>query len=148
MLGKLTLSTLSLLVPIIMRSGPNPSGYWATHLLWTLNPFVLNITTRGSPEAIVLLLVVFTLYCLRRAGFPGAVDRSRWEALAAMSWALSVSWKIYPVVYGVSIWVHLAQRYGAFGREVWRFGVVALAAFVGINSLLWSMYVKDAFIPG
>lgn len=139
MLGKITLSVLSLSVPIIMRSGPNPSGYKATHLLWTLNPFVLNITTRGSPEAIVLLLVVSVQYCLRQSSFPGTLHRRYWENLAAICWALSVSWKIYPIIYGVPSWAYLSQRYSLFGREVWRFGLVSLTSFIVINGALWSM---------
>jgi phosphatidylinositol glycan class M len=139
LLGKLTLSLLSLLVPYFLLEGPNPAGFWTTHALWTLNPFVLNITTRGSPEAIIVLLVVITLYYLRKADEPGTVHRGRYESLAAVAWAASVSWKIYPVIYGVAIWSSLSARHGLFGRSVWRFGLVSLATFVLFNGALWSM---------
>lgn len=139
LLGKIVLSAISLLVPVIMLSGPKSARYWPTHLLWTLNPFVLNITTRGSPEATIVLLVVLTLYSLRKADHAVGVERARWETLTAATWALSISWKIYPVIYGVAIWARLSRRYGLFGWPIWRFALVALATFSLVNGLMWSM---------
>ena len=128
-------------MPVILLSGPERTRYRPTHLLWTLNPFVLNITTRGSPEATIVLLVVLTLYCLRKSDHSVGVDKARWESLTAVTWALSISWKIYPVIYGVAIWAHLSKRHGLFGWPVWRFGLVALATFAAVNGVLWSMSV-------
>lgn len=156
---------------------------FSTHLLWTLNPLVLNITTRGSPEAVPVLLVVLTMHFLHlstlyptfdaspspapsisasspdRSSHPstarptdsdiGGADRPSWsdsptrgwdwEVAAALMYALSVSWKIYPVVYATAIWAGLSRRYGWFGWGVWRFGLVVLSGLVGINGVLWSM---------
>jgi phosphatidylinositol glycan class M len=153
-LGKLTFSILSLAVPLILLSGPSPSPFWPTHLLWTLNPFVLNITTRGSPEAIIVLLVAATLTCLRRASVSvtangnskgkqnksgSGSEEQKWEMGAAVMYALAVSWKIYPVIYAPAIWAHLAQKHGWLGREVWMFGLGALSTLVLVNGALWSM---------
>jgi hypothetical protein len=66
-------------------------------------------------------------------------ERDRWEMLTAATWALSISWKIYPVIYGVAIWAHLSKRHGLFAWHVWRFGLVSLATFAVVNGLLWSM---------
>jgi phosphatidylinositol glycan class M len=186
LLGKLVLVPISLCIPYILLWRPR-SPKWApalarplsTHLLWTLNPLVLNITTRGSPEAVPVLLVVLTLHFLhlstlssnppaathpnrstKLAQNPSAqaqtrfhsepstsqtsddgsrISAWRWEMAAAVMYALSVSWKIYPVVYATAIWAGLSKRYGWFGWGVWRFGLCVLGALVVINGVLWSM---------
>ncbi|KAG8836215.1 GPI mannosyltransferase 1 [Serendipita sp. 399] len=62
-------------------------------LLWLLNPFSINISTRGSAESLLGLMVISTLaFALQK----------RWVACAMML-ALSVHWKIYPVIYASSI---------------------------------------------
>jgi phosphatidylinositol glycan class M len=61
----------------------------ALHLL---NPIVIGISTRGSSESVLTLLVLFTLFCALRGW---------WDWTAAML-GLSTHWKIYPVIYGVS----------------------------------------------
>ncbi|KAK8869711.1 hypothetical protein IAR55_000279 [Kwoniella newhampshirensis] len=132
LLGKIVLTLTSLLIPPLLLSSSSPATFWPTHLLWTLNPFVLNITTRGSPEAIVCLLVVFVVYSLQR-------KKNTW---AAVGLGLAVSWKLYPFIYVASIWTMLASRreHGWFGRDVWKFGF-ATAVTVGIvNGALWLIW--------
>jgi len=140
LLGKLTLVSISLLVtPLLLASG---APFWPTHLLWTLNPFVLNITTRGSPESIIVVLVVMLLLCLRNSNrAPNEDEKVVWETFAAITLAIAISWKIYPIIYVPAIWALLAKRYGWLGGEVWWFGLVTLASLVIINGSLWSMYV-------
>ncbi|ODN98437.1 phosphatidylinositol glycan, class M [Cryptococcus wingfieldii CBS 7118] len=137
-LGKILLALPSLLIPVLLLSGPGPAPFWPTHLLWTLNPFTLNITTRGSPEAAICFLVVATQYFIRLGGSSGA--KGRGEGRAALVLALAVSWKIYPAIYIPAIWKELAGRWGWFGLRVWRFGFIALVSFVAINGALWSIW--------
>ena len=151
LIGKLILTAISLLVPLVLLSGPRPSPFWPTHLLSTLNPFVLSITTRGSPEAIVVLLVVSFLACLQRARAPAATVRgqhpssvsqrseTRWETRAALLYVLAVSWKVYPIIYAPAIWAHLATTHGWRGRGIWHFGIITLSTFILVNGSLWSM---------
>ena len=61
----------------------------AVHLL---NPLVFSISTRGSSEAVLSLLVLSTLY---------AALKEKWD-LCAVFLGLSTHWKIYPLIYGVS----------------------------------------------
>ncbi|WVQ98817.1 hypothetical protein IAU59_005948 [Kwoniella sp. CBS 9459] len=121
--------------------------FWAVHGLWTLNPFVLNITTRGSPESVICLLVVLLLVSLRKGK----------EVQAAVWLGLAVSWKIYPAIYVPAIWSFLARprprprsasrnkheedaEGGWFGWRVWRFGVVAAMTFGIVNGILWAIW--------
>jgi phosphatidylinositol glycan class M len=61
----------------------------ALHLL---NPIVIGISTRGSSESVLTLLVLLTLFCALRG----------WWDWTAVLLGLSTHWKIYPVIYGVS----------------------------------------------
>jgi phosphatidylinositol glycan class M len=75
--------------PISEDDGRRASLLVALHLL---NPIVIGISTRGSSESVLTLLVLFTLFCALRG---------RWD-WAAVLLGLSTHWKIYPVIYGVS----------------------------------------------
>ncbi|WRT67260.1 uncharacterized protein IL334_004227 [Kwoniella shivajii] len=158
LLGRLILVFTSLLIPSLLLSLPNarPSpksmttpikstvipqtttttsttrrdNFWSTHLIWTLNPFVMNITTRGSPESIICLLVILTLSKLRKG-----------DLVQAAIWlGLSISWKIYPAIYIPTIWSFLSKRHGWFGKGIFRFGFIVLLTLISTNGLLWSIW--------
>ena len=145
LLGKLTLSVLSLLVPVVLLSQPRPPKRTLVHALWTLNPLVINITTRGSPEAIILLLVVGALAALKRSEVRqdgqsfSPRQRRKWEGITALIYAAAISWKIYPIIYAPAIWAHLGRTHGWLGWGVWRFGLITLFGLLCINLPLWAM---------
>ncbi|GKZ29592.1 GPI mannosyltransferase 1 [Aspergillus brasiliensis] len=60
---------------------------------WLLNPMVANISTRGSSEGLLGVLVIALLWAVLR----------RRVILAGVLLGLSVHFKIYPFIYGVSI---------------------------------------------
>ena len=62
--------------------------------LWLLNPMVANISTRGSSEGLLAVIVVALLWAVlqRRIGLAGALL------------GLGVHFKIYPFIYAASIW--------------------------------------------
>jgi phosphatidylinositol glycan class M len=71
------------------RLGRRATLLVALHLL---NPIVIGISTRGSSESVLTLLVLLTLFCALRG----------WWDWTAVLLGLSTHWKIYPVIYGVS----------------------------------------------
>jgi phosphatidylinositol glycan class M len=71
------------------RLGRRATLLVALHLL---NPIVIGISTRGSSESVLVLLVLLTLFCALRG----------WWDRTAVLLGLSTHWKIYPVIYGVS----------------------------------------------
>lgn len=98
----------------------------------------------------IVLSVIVTIGCLRAADRSSVSDREsgssravKWENCAAFLYALSISYKIYPIIYAPAIWVSLRQRHGWIGRGVWRFGIVTAVALVLINGILWSTYVSN-----
>ena len=72
-----------------VRLGRRATLLVALHLL---NPIVIGISTRGSSESVLTLLVLLTLFCALRG----------WWDWTAVLLGLSTHWKIYPVIYGVS----------------------------------------------
>lgn len=97
----------------------------AFHLL---NPMVFSISTRGSSESVLCTFVLLTLY---------AALRDRWIS-SAMLLGLSTHWKLYPVIYGVS----LVGVLGSPGRTGWKrlvsartlqFAFVSAATFMLLN---------------
>jgi phosphatidylinositol glycan class M len=137
-LGRLVLVALTLaLPPVLLAAG---AIEWKVHALWTLNPIVINISTRGSPEALPCLLTALLALALRRAGLgrgPSASNARGWEAAAAVVLALAASYKIYPAIYVPAIWSALARAHGWFGVPVWRFGLIAAATALLLNGALW-----------
>lgn len=103
----------------------------ASHLL---NPLVFSISTRGSSESVLSLLVLATLYF---------AYSSQWDA-AAVFLGLSTHWKIYPFVYGVACLGVLGNGRG-FNRFLsWqgvRFACMSAGMFVLLGVAMYAMYV-------
>ncbi|KAJ7273304.1 glycosyltransferase family 50 protein [Mycena rebaudengoi] len=111
--------------------------YSALHLL---NPLVFTISTRGSAESVLALLVLLTLH---------AALNQRWDA-AAVLLGLSTHWKIYPAIYGVACLGVIGNAHTAKGWKGYthslvnartiRFGVLSASTFLGLGAccyLLW-----------
>ena len=104
--------------------------------IWLFNPIAINISTRGSSEAI---LGVMVLACLL------AFERRRYT-LSAVLLGLCVHFKIYPVIYAVSLVSALADHTSVYGffvslfsRRILGFAAVSLASFVGLNAIMYAM---------
>ncbi|KAJ5109513.1 hypothetical protein N7456_006188 [Penicillium angulare] len=114
--------------------------------VWLWNPMVANISTRGSSEGLLGVLV---------AGLLWATLTKR-ATLAGLILGLAVHFKIYPFIYGVSIlWWWDAERDGAAPAtnldvvsRVLRFitpsrvklTLSALATFIILNFIMYTQY--------
>ncbi|KAI9846939.1 MAG: GPI mannosyltransferase 1 [Thelocarpon superellum] len=118
--------------------------------IWLLNPMVAAISTRGSAEGLLGVMVVALLY---------AVTRRR-IVLAGLLLGLAVHFKIYPFIYGPTIlwWLdddRLSRpaRPAALGQppvtsrvahffnaERLTVTVVSLITFMGLNLVMYSLY--------
>lgn len=67
--------------------------------IWLLNPMVATISTRGSSEGLLCAMVVALLWAV----LTGRI------ALAGVLLGLSVHFKIYPFIYGISILWYLEE---------------------------------------
>lgn len=122
--------------------------------LWLLNPMVANISTRGSSEGLLAVLVVAILW---------AVGERRTK-LAGLLLGLGVHFKIYPFIYAASLWWWLGdsdRRQGKTGdasdegkfndfvtrlksfitKERWELALFSFAAFMALNAVMYSLYV-------
>ena len=61
--------------------------------LWLFNPLPLTVSTRGNAESIMAVLVLATIYFVLVKNI----------ALAAIFFALSVHFKIFPIIYGLPL---------------------------------------------
>jgi phosphatidylinositol glycan class M len=111
------------------RLGRRATLLVALHLL---NPIVIGISTRGSSESVLTLLVLLTLFCALRG----------WWDRTAVLLGLSAHWKIYPVIYGVSC-------VGVIGMEHQHQQEAQMAQKTGARSVLFPRIIVryiDVFV--
>jgi len=101
---------------------------------WLLNPFVATITARGNAESVLALLVVATLYELRKGRI----------VTAAIIYAISVHVKIYPIIYALPILLAIRDRKHAplwhLERRQISFGAIAASTFLGLTAAMYAIY--------
>ena len=106
----------------------NKKSNYVSRLMWLFNPIVISISTRGSPESLIGVLVMTTLDLILHERY----------TLGAFVMALSVHYKIYPFIYSTSILVHLWVKHRSIRLLLW-FSVVSLVAFAAINAAMYKM---------
>ena len=114
--------------------------------IWLLNPMVATISTRGSSEGLLGVMVIGVLW---------AVVKGR-VVLAGVLLGLSVHFKIYPFIYGVSIlwwledktkndsnasWLKKIQAFPNRQRVV--FVASSLLTFAALNGVMYYIYGFD-----
>ncbi|PQE32531.1 GPI mannosyltransferase 1 protein [Rutstroemia sp. NJR-2017a WRK4] len=143
-----------LLIVLLRSQGMSSARAGKYASIWLLNPMVATISTRGSSEGILGVMTV---------GLVWAVVRGRW-VLAGGVLGLATHFKIYPVVYGVSVlwWMDGERIRGGRGMEkggkgkyadgVWGklmrfmswervvFVASSLITFCGLNVVMYKIY--------
>ncbi|KAH8913864.1 glycosyltransferase family 50 protein [Atractiella rhizophila] len=117
---------------------------WMVNLVWLWNPMIANISTRGSAESVLGVLVI---------GCLAAAETGRWN-LAAIVLGVAVHFKIYPFIYASSLLSRIKreddlrkgrrEENGLFARffcwrQVW-FGIVSLTTFATLNGFMYSIW--------
>ena len=120
-----------------------------TSFVWLLNPMVATISTRGSSEGLLGVMIIGLLW---------AVEEEM-VVLGGLLLGLCVHWKIYPVIYGPAIvWWMGREKVKAGGKReektyaqlmkdfvTWErvvFGVTALGTFIALNGAMYYVYVS------
>ncbi|KAG9010333.1 GPI mannosyltransferase 1 [Tulasnella sp. 427] len=114
-----------------------PSAMWVS-LIWLLNPMVANISTRGSAESVLGFLVISSL----------ALLLSGREVFAAVMFGFAVHFKIYPIIYAVSIlqWLRARSPGRGLGGTGWlswkqvRFAVVSGGTFAALGVAMHAIW--------
>ncbi|TIB74558.1 hypothetical protein E3Q10_00998 [Wallemia mellicola] len=110
----------------------NKKSNYVSRFMWLFNPIVISISTRGSPESLIGVLVMTTLDLILHESY----------TLGAVVMAFSVHYKIYPFIYSTSILVHLWVKHRSIRLLLW-FSVVSLVAFAAINAAMYNIYGMD-----
>ncbi len=108
--------------------------------LWLLNPMVANISTRGSSEGLVAVIVVALLWAVLQ----------RRIKLAGLLLGLGVHFKIYPFIYAASIWWWLGpdaqstnsaevvtQPKSWLTKERFSLAIQSFCAFMALNCVMY-----------
>lgn len=116
--------------------------------IWLLNPIVANISTRGSSEGLLGLLVAALIYAVR----------NRRVVLAGFLLGVAVHFKIYPFIYGLTIFMwldrgmpvltetpeHMIKSVLTPARS--RFAFTALGTFIALNVVMGVLYGAPYFL--
>ncbi|ODV80495.1 glycosyltransferase family 50 protein [Suhomyces tanzawaensis NRRL Y-17324] len=104
--------------------------------LWLLNPMVITISTRGSSESVLTVMIMASLYFL-------IVKKS--ITTSALLLGLSIHFKIYPIIYLSSIMYYLANGAHIINLPVIRWINVTnlkylIVTCLSVSALNWLMY--------
>jgi len=69
---------------------------------WLHNPLVMNVSTRGSAESVIVALVLLTIHLYQQKVF----------LLTGLVYGLAIHLKIYPLIFCLSLYVPLTQKTG------------------------------------
>lgn len=111
---------------------------------WMLNPLVINLSTRGSNDNIISLLVFIAVYYLLKKQY----------VLSAIFYGLSVHFKIYPIIYSIPFYLFIdadfgliqqGKRWEAFKRSIisWnkiKFTIISAGTFIGLTYYFYTLY--------
>jgi len=67
--------------------------------VWLLNPLVMNVSTRGSAESIIVALVLLTIHLYQQKVF----------ILTGIVYGLAIHMKIYPIIFCLSLYIPLTN---------------------------------------
>ena len=105
---------------------------------WMLNPYMAYINGRGSCESLSLFLMAAMLYHLRLAWERKAETFNVF--LAAIFYGLLVHFRLYPVIYGLTIYIWI-NRERVFPRfNVILFGIVSIGLNVGLVAFFYKLF--------
>ncbi|KAN0024334.1 hypothetical protein ACTFIV_008740 [Dictyostelium citrinum] len=68
---------------------------------WLLNPFSINVSTRGNAESVIGAMVLATFYFLTKKNL----------TLASIFYGLSVHFKIYPIIYSIPMYLYIDENF-------------------------------------
>jgi len=97
--------------------------------IWIFNPFVANISTRGSTESILGFVILLFLHLLQE-------EKTN---AAAMIFGLAVHFKIYPVIYAAGVLAYLSTGKTWINPKQVKFAFISFATFMFLNLVMYSM---------
>ncbi|SGY18943.1 BQ5605_C014g07513 [Microbotryum silenes-dioicae] len=131
---------------LVLRHIPASKATQYVAYVWLFNPIIANISTRGSSEAVLGVLVIATLFW---------AEKKNWFKMALML-GLAVHFKIYPLVYASSLLGYIASHdrssgyNGWFGKKQFFLALTSGATFLLLNLamyLIWGApFISHTFL--
>lgn len=90
--------------------------------IWLLNPMVITISTRGSAESVLTVMIMLSVYYARKKSFN----------LSAIWLGIAIHFKIYPIIYLPTMMLYLIR----FDKSLVNFPLLNLANRLNIQYLL------------
>ena len=125
--GKAVFSAAGILAGILIYKLTSKSVVYAS--LWLFSPLTINISTRGSSDSLIILLILLVCY---------EVQRGRLNS-AAVWYGLSVHLRIFPIFFLIPIALYLGK---SNFWKIFRFCLVSGSVCLGLIALF---YIKDGY---
>ena len=157
--GKIVFCVLDVLMGVFMWSlieSQNRSTKWTILYVafWIYNPVTVGMSTRGSNDNIITMLVFATLYFLLK----------RQYVIAGLVYGLSVHFKIYPIIYSIVFYFFIdCDRVAILGgkkkmteilftnfftKNRLVFTVVSAGTFLSLTALFYHIYGYEFIYEG
>lgn len=101
--GKILFSFVDILVTILIKKIlilQNSNKQHTCTFIWLYNPFTIVISTRGNADTVTVFLIMLTLYLFLKDKF----------VLAGLFHALSIHFRLYPIIFSISIYFSLRDK--------------------------------------
>lgn len=106
--------------------------------IWLLNPMVITISTRGSSESVLTVMIMLAVYFLQQKNV----------VLSAFWLGLLIHFKVYPIIYLPAILLYLSKGTPIVNLPIIRwinvtnikYLVVTLVTLAGMNWIMYSIY--------
>lgn len=107
-------------------------------LIWFFNPLTFSLSTRGSADIIITVLVLLAVYLLERKA----------EKLSAVVYGFAVHFKIYPIIYCLAIYLHLKGDRPLINSRSVTYGLIAGITFSTITYFFYLLYGFEYLYEG
>lgn len=111
---------------------------------WSFNPLSISLSTRGSNDNLISMLVFVALYYLLKKQY----------VISGIFYGLSVHFKIYPIIYSVALYMFIdcdtkllesgrkweAFKKGLFSKNKLVFTLVSAGTFLGLTYFFYTIY--------
>jgi len=149
--GKVVFCALDVLMGMLMwsliESQNQRKNYTFAYVAsWLYNPVTIMMSTRGSNDNIIALLVYATLYYLLRKDY----------TKAGLLYGLSVHFKIYPIIYSFVFYLFIdcdkasftsgshsllrTLTSGFFTSNRWKFTLISASTFLALTAVFYFIY--------
>ena len=124
--GKMLFSVFDLIAGYMIYRLTNGSGRLAS--LWLLSPITLNVSSRGSCDSIICVMVLGVLFL---------AEFGHWKRAAAL-FGLSVHFRLFPIVFGLPLLIKMGKL-----KRIMQFGFVSSFVFFSLLGLFYFFYGWD-----